>query len=156
MDVDQRTDSLTGGATRRTVIKTGAKLAYAAPLVAASFKLSARGAAAISPIGGGETCSNPFDPVACAFAPGDCRGCLVEDQCCPAICTVSPEGDNFCIGGQPDPAFDGCTDSDVCPTGFRCGKSCLGGGTVNRCFPVAVCGTSAVQVVIVDGSVPQL
>jgi hypothetical protein len=34
------------GTTRRTVVTTGAKLAYAAPLVAASFGLTARGALA--------------------------------------------------------------------------------------------------------------
>jgi hypothetical protein len=152
------TDIVEHRTTRRRVVTTGAKLAYAAPLVAASFKLSTHGAAAISGGGGGDTCSNPFNPVTCALAPGDCRGCLVGDQCCPAICTVSVEGDTFCIGGQPDPAFDGCTNSAICPTDFRCGRSCVGAGTVNRCFPVAVCGDAARGggIVIDDGSVPRV
>ena len=155
MPPNELIESLTStGTTRRTIVKTGAKLAYAAPLVAASIKLSVHSAkAAISP---GQTCSNPFDPVTCALAPGDCRGCLVGSECCPAICTVSAEGDNFCIGGQPNPAFDGCTDSGVCPGGYRCGRSCLGGGTVNRCFPVAVCDAGGAGIVVDDGSVPRL
>jgi hypothetical protein len=39
-------EQLSRGTTRRTVVTTGAKLAYAAPLVAASFGLTARGALA--------------------------------------------------------------------------------------------------------------
>ena len=153
MPKDELVNLVRATTTRRTVMKTGAKLAYAAPVVAASFKLSTHNSVAIS---GVTSCSNPFDPVACALAPGDCRGCLVGDECCPAICTVSAEGDNFCIGGQPNPAFDGCTGSGVCPAGSRCGRSCLGGGTINRCFPVAVCGAGTDAVVIDDGSVPRL
>ncbi|HEU4797912.1 MAG TPA: hypothetical protein VFT63_03235, partial [bacterium] len=42
--------------TRRAVLRTGARLAYAAPLVAASMKLTAGGAAAVSgPVFGGES-----------------------------------------------------------------------------------------------------
>jgi hypothetical protein len=37
-----------GTTTRRTVVKTGVKLAYAAPLVAVTMKMSAGGAAAVS------------------------------------------------------------------------------------------------------------
>jgi len=39
-------EQLSRGATRRTVVTTGAKLAYAAPLVAASLRLTASGALA--------------------------------------------------------------------------------------------------------------
>jgi hypothetical protein len=50
--IDGLTDSIATSTTRRRVLKTGAKLAYVAPLVAASFKLNAHGALAAC---GGDT-----------------------------------------------------------------------------------------------------
>jgi len=44
----QLSEQLESNATRRSVIKTGVKLGYAVPLVAASFKLSASGALAVT------------------------------------------------------------------------------------------------------------
>ena len=46
MQLEELTDRLETATTRRTIVKTGVRLAYAAPLVAASFKLSAIGAGA--------------------------------------------------------------------------------------------------------------
>jgi hypothetical protein len=46
MPSEELTNKLARPASRRTVVKTGAKLAYAAPLVAATMKLSAHGASA--------------------------------------------------------------------------------------------------------------
>jgi hypothetical protein len=68
--------------TRRTVVRTGAKLAYAAPLVAASFTLSATHAAAVSPVGPGAACRQialedatvgNFEVFNQCMAPADCR-----------------------------------------------------------------------------------
>jgi hypothetical protein len=61
---------------RRRIVKTGAKLAYAAPLVAATFKLTADSALAVCQCFIGET----YDPSvpACGGADGCCRcGCTV-------------------------------------------------------------------------------
>ena len=49
-------EQLKRGATRRTVVTTGAKLAYAVPLVAATVSLTASGALAVC----GGTTPNPF------------------------------------------------------------------------------------------------
>jgi hypothetical protein len=63
-------EQLKSGTTRRTVVTTGAKLAYAAPLVAASFALTARGALAAC---GGQT------PIPFTGAGGEALCC----GCCP-------------------------------------------------------------------------
>jgi len=57
--------------TRRTVVKTGAKLAYAAPLVAATMKLTADSALAAS--GGGLICDD--------LSPKHARGSTIEYTC---------------------------------------------------------------------------
>lgn len=46
MDLDERDSPAGAPVDRRRIVKAGAKLAYAAPLVAASFKLAANGALA--------------------------------------------------------------------------------------------------------------
>jgi hypothetical protein len=63
-------EQLSRGTTRRTVVTTGAKLAYAAPLVAASLKFTAGGALAAC---GGAT------PFALTSASGELLCC----GCCP-------------------------------------------------------------------------
>jgi hypothetical protein len=106
--------------TRRTVVKTGAKLAYAAPLVAASFRLGAGGALAA----GGCACksagfvfddsppldgnSNPtgFSPACCT-----CKHCTFLGATNP----VYDPATNQCFdGGQP--ITSGCYPlcDDVC------------------------------------------
>jgi hypothetical protein len=102
VDGIDRADRIGAAATRRAVVGTGVKLAYAAPLVAASFRLGAMGAAAqVSQPGC--TCPPGFTPTGVAepssplfrrccpvgttpgTAPGEpffglCKGCLdVED-----------------------------------------------------------------------------
>ena len=47
--------------TRRAVVKTGVKLAYAAPLVAATMKLSVRAAGAVSGPGAPSVCKSGID-----------------------------------------------------------------------------------------------
>ena len=81
MDRDHRP---AGPTTRRAVVKTGAKLAYAAPLAAASFPLrDLTAAAAVS--GGGPICLE---------LGGDCGGSGGPDPnrpCCrPLVCRLVP------------------------------------------------------------------
>jgi len=70
------TDQLAAPTTRRTIVKTGIKLGYAIPLVAATYKLTGRGALAAC---GGDT------PVAASFTfAGEtvnlCCGCCDQSQ----------------------------------------------------------------------------
>jgi hypothetical protein len=95
--------------TRRTVVATGAKLAYAAPIVAASFKVSAINALAqVSP---GAPCGHSTGPN------GGCKGACTSagftgDQCnvicgngqTTGACPVGQGGDNPCCNpGYCDP-----------------------------------------------------
>jgi hypothetical protein len=113
-------DQLSRGTTRRTVVTTGAKLAYAAPLVAASFALTARGALAAcggqTPIGftgvGGEAlccgcCSQAGltraeRRVAAQQAPGNFTTCqtLLANQGITCSRTGNPR---VCIAENADP-----------------------------------------------------
>ena len=77
MDTDVR---FTNPATRRTIVATGAKLAYAAPLVAASFTLSATNAAAVS-LGPGDACRK-LTPAAVAVGNfEEFRQCMAPAEC---------------------------------------------------------------------------
>jgi hypothetical protein len=108
--------------TRRRVVTTGAKLAYAAPLVAVSYKLSQRGALAASPVscehslggtgGGGcmQACSEPSPYAGCGgnqcdgFGGGDPQGP------CATYCNLA--GNVCCNAGLCDPANFTCSTSD--------------------------------------------
>lgn len=117
--------------TRRTVVTTGAKVAYAAPLVAASFKLSAHGAGAVSADGPCDTfvCGNN---VPCVDRPNqDPPGCwCFEVQATPGQgrCTsnfyCSPDLTVPCPNGQSD-----CPSNTTCVTNTCCGQG------VNYCAP---------------------
>jgi len=74
MDTPEIARSLSQRSTRRTVVKTGTRLAYAAPLVALSFKLSSRGALA--------ACPATYQLVTVGFPPD-------SPQCCRCNCTIS-------------------------------------------------------------------
>ena len=104
----EMSEQLHSRSTRRTVVATGAKLAYAAPIVAASFKVSGVNAQAISPIGG------------CFHSTGTNGGCMpactsagfTGTQCGPicgtgqstGACPVGQGGDNPCCNpGYCDP-----------------------------------------------------
>jgi hypothetical protein len=87
-------EKLTTATTRRSVVKTGVKLAYAAPLVAASFKLSARGA-------GAQTLS-PTEEEACNHSNGLNGGCMGACTSSDAADTCG-SGGNFCDGVDIDP-----------------------------------------------------
>jgi len=107
--------------TRRTIVKTGAKLAYAAPLVAASFKLSSMGAlaAADGSCPCFDTSQSPkqgqSQSVPCG-AQGTCYACKADDghTICGQAKTGSPQV--TCVGGVPTCTChdgpDGCTVTD--------------------------------------------
>jgi len=82
------TDQLAAPTTRRTIVKTGVKLGYAIPLVAATYKLTASGALAAC---GGDT---PFE----LNVPG------IDTPLCCGCCDASDSG----IGGPVEDAFNAC------------------------------------------------
>lgn len=122
-DVEQ---GLTAATTRRKIVTTGAKLAYAAPIVAATSKLAAQaaGAQAVSGTGG---CDNPFNPVTCTFDPPDCTGCLVDGVCntcgqpC-AYCTAHVSGGTICVIDYV--STETCSSDADCGAGQACGRGC--------------------------------
>jgi hypothetical protein len=117
--------------TRRTIVTTGTKLAYAAPAVAVTMKLGASGARAqdvISPGGGGENdfCGHSigagsFDPEGCkGTCKGKCGGDAFEDesnaadpceQICSQLCPIGTE-DRLCAAGACDADNYTCPDKD--------------------------------------------
>jgi hypothetical protein len=105
MDTDGRFPTPT---TRRTVVTTGAKLAYAAPLVAASFKVSALNVAATHSPGHTcclQACGQPPD----VEPPFDVCGC-VTGSAGTAFCS-----NNFFCFTTPE-----CTVDADCPAGWIC------------------------------------
>jgi len=99
--------------TRRTVVATGVKLAYAAPVLAASFKLSAINAfAAVS--GGGN----------CGHSTGPNGGCM-------GACTSALEAANC-----PQP---GNQCNDICGNGQVTGACPVGQGNDNPCCNPGYC-----------------
>ena len=76
-----------GRTTRRTIVKTGVKLAYAAPLVAATTKLTSGGVVAVSgptcaPVGA--PCTFPRPDLCCSLAcgSGEFFDCPTDAPCC--------------------------------------------------------------------------
>jgi hypothetical protein len=101
--------------TRRRIIGTGAKLAYAAPLVAASFKVSKAAAQVVSGECIAGTCSAPT---------------ICGDRC---ACRTVAEG-NICLQQQRCSDLQTCP-TGTCPSGFYClTPSCCHDG-VARCVP---------------------
>lgn len=123
LDLDK---TLTGTATRRSVVATGAKVAYAAPLVAASFKLSAMGAGAVSPNG-------PCEAFRCEDG-GLCHtyGGGILDVCA-CFELVEKPGTGLCLNNFYCDAPD-CTSDADCNGGTCVTNTCCGLG-VQRCAP---------------------
>jgi hypothetical protein len=125
-------EQLHSRSTRRTVVATGAKLAYAAPIVAASFKMSGVNAQALSPVGG------------CFHSTGTNGGCMpactsagfTGAQCGPicgtgqftGACPVGQGGDNPC-----------CNPGYCVPTNYSAGA----GGNPVYVGPTAGCPPAA-------------
>ena len=111
MDAIDHEDRLADSPSRRTVIKTGVKLAYVAPVLAASFKLrnvSAQGAVTGNP--------NP-----------ECRGarcgtftpCSTNNVDC--VCTTTTSGGGFCVPGSTQcNTLVPCGRDGSCPAGSLC------------------------------------
>ena len=124
MDTVDLEDRLTDSPTRRTVVKTGVKLAYAAPIVAASFKL--RNVSAQEVITGRVCPPN----LICLERPADCGE--DRDGVCSNVVSVDPTS---CICGNDlcGPACE--TDGDcqkyaagaICqaPDTGCCGQVCI-------------------------------
>ena len=125
MDAIDLEDQIADSPTRRTIVKTGVKLAYVAPIVAASFKVSAVNAQA--PI-------SPPPQEGCFHSTGTNGGCMpactsagfTGAQCGPicgtgqftGACPVGQGGDNPCCNpGYCDPAnYDDATGTYTGPT----------------------------------------
>jgi hypothetical protein len=116
MDTDVR---FTPPATRRTVVRTGAKLVYAAPIVAASFKVSAVNAFAVisTPSTCGPTCESQ----------GDCH-CATDDQTGTDVCVTTEcfVSSHFgCAQGDPCPGGSFCVvDKELTICAVSCGAPC--------------------------------
>lgn len=118
MGLETRGRPVDAGVTRRTVVKTGARLAYAAPLVAASFKLSASALAqeALSAATcNGGTC-------------GDLEGCGDDSGKC--YCFATDIG-GFCHRCQSCDTVKPCSANSDCSPGSICSD--------NNCCGVSVC-----------------
>jgi hypothetical protein len=132
MDTDGRFPTPT---TRRTIVATGAKLAYAAPLVATSLTLSATNAAAVSPglcPRGGDGCS--------------AGGCGPGNSC---ICTTQRGSRTpFCFSqgcGVPCETSADCVDATGVPIGL-CSNNTGGCCSPGDCIlfeNIAICETTA-------------
>jgi len=150
--------ALGGASTRRTIVKTGVTLFYAAPLVAVSMKLSQGGAAAI--ISGGGGCPFPGQHLG---ADGSCTcaatPCVTNADCCNDF----TNGAFRCEAGQcsactpytgtvdfddpdPLPCCDGALFSTVNPFVDICLRACQSDGDclgVHTCQANGYCGCPA-------------
>lgn len=79
---------LNGSASRRAVVKTGVKVAYATPIIAASMGLAAQGAGAVS---GGPTTTEVCSP-AMAFGPNGWGGWSCPDGMHAVGANLKPDG----------------------------------------------------------------
>ena len=148
MVLDELTDRIGVRTTRRTIVKTGAKIAYVAPVVAASFKLSALNvsAQAASPGGVAGTCLAGQD--SCNGADFVCNGGGPTGRC---FCTSTTEGGLLC--GNFDrgscSGYQSCTASTQCPAGEVCapGPDCCGG----ICLTVCPAGATGVDTAVGEG-----
>jgi hypothetical protein len=121
---------------RRTIVKTGVKLAYAAPLVAASFKLTSIGAAA-----------QGASPAACAPPRSACSndgpfGCQGNAAC---SCAATPEGTTACFtwNATCNDTVTTCTSSADCDTHCACiADTCIG----NICQPLCPLTSDVIDV----------
>jgi hypothetical protein len=94
---DNLTDRLASPLSRRTVVRTGVKLGYAAPLIAASFKLTAEGGLA-------QTCTPPAEPVgglccSCATTVIGYELVIQQDGTAKCVKAGSPDLEPFCVQG---------------------------------------------------------
>ena len=119
MALEEITRHLGASTTRRTVVKTGVKIAYAAPIVAASFKLSTVRASHVSGGCDGVCCADTATFTSCGAG-----GCY---------CFQTTEGTTAChLGGQSCTLIGPCTTSSDCPNGTHCSAESFCPGTCLR------------------------
>lgn len=125
IDLSEHLESSTS---RRKIVTTGAKVAYAAPVVAASFKLSQAGAGAVS-------ANAPCDTFQCGEGPCVDNGDILAN--CYCFETVANPGQGLCLGNFLCGGATCASDAD-CPGGTCVTNTCCGQG-VQLCAPP--CGT---------------
>lgn len=119
MPPDDMSDKITTTTSRRTIVRTGVKLGYAAPLIAASMKLSGGRAAAIS--GGGASFTVPGEAL-----DGISTGLSVTAG--QQICVDTSSGLVLLCTGEVGPRNECPTDPGGDP------------GLGNACGPISPCG----------------
>jgi len=114
--------------TRRTIVKTGAKLAYAAPVVAATFKLTQGGALAAScPRGGTLDPDGPSGPGCYSCQGSRDFGCQRPN---PRLCgspRTNPSAYRACVRQQAN-AYRNCQQSTK-----TCRRAVFYNAATNRC-----------------------
>jgi hypothetical protein len=101
--------SLSQSTSRRTIVRTGAKLAYAAPLVAASMGVRSAGAVPVS-----TSCDTGYELIN-----GACFEIITPDGCpnaCIAYGAVTGS-ENYLCGSLTS---DSCSTTQACPPGEAC------------------------------------
>ena len=139
MRLEELTDRLETGTTRRTIVKTGVKFAYAAPLVAASFKLHGAGAQTrVSPGGN--------DPTCIGANCGTFRTCGAGGEC---VCFTTSAGTGFCAtGSNPCSELTPCPNGQLdCPANTVCivDTCCVFGGHPAVCQPIIFACTDILE-----------
>jgi hypothetical protein len=130
---DTLLDRLGDRATRRTVVRTGAKIAYASPLVAASFKFGSHPAAALM----SGQCTNVA--ASCGDGASDCS--CAHSSNSGLVCA---DNNFFCDLEQPDPDAVSCSEDAECVVALGTGWYCNpeSAGLCGRiCLPL--CGAVA-------------
>lgn len=84
MSLDDRADLLASATSRRKIVATGGKLAYAAPIVAATARLSSGSASAASPPCAGGDVTEAFS-VTCTSTGQLCVPIHTNDACFPGL-----------------------------------------------------------------------
>lgn len=116
IDLSEHLDSSTS---RRKIVTTGAKVAYAAPVVAASFKLSQAGASAVSPNG-------PCKAFVCEDPPCVDNGDILKNCYCFEL--VERPGNGLCLGNFYCVGATECKSDADCGAGHCVTNTCCGTG----------------------------
>jgi len=125
MNVDTIHEQLDAPVTRRRIVKTGVKLAYVAPIVAASFKLSGGPAGAVSTTAcTGGNCRNAGF---CETASGLCFCLQIPETGNPGFCHRCQKCNSAQDCGAGLPA---CPQGSVCSTATCCKRN---GKLVPKC-----------------------
>jgi hypothetical protein len=127
MDATDLEDRTSNATTRRTIVKTGVKLAYTAPIVAASFKL--RNASAQAAMSGGG--NQPCQTFVCGNGPCAERG----DIDCFCFELTEDPGKGLCLSDFLCDSVSPCDTTADCPSGSTCVTNTCCGQGVQLCAP---------------------